>query len=147
MLTKCSFVISAIYFSSVMIMSFSTSVVFVELEPLPLKCDLTFFQSSLLSATSLTFNLTKYCVFVFLKRFRQKFRWCLYFCQLKWVLSLLKMFFCFDRSIIAFLNSFVIKRLLLCRKIFFRFSFESSWFQNSRDKFIVIRKTRFKSAR
>ena len=67
------------------------------------------------------FSKTVYCLlrfFVFLKRFRQKFR-CLYFCQLKWVLFLLKMCLSFDRSIIAFLNSFVIKQLLLCRKIFF----------------------------
>ena len=118
MLTKCSFIILAICFSSVIILSFSTSVIFAELEPLSLKYGLTFFQNSLLSATSLTFNLAKYCFFVFLKRFRQKFH-CLYFCQLKWVLFLLKMFLSFDRSIIAFLNSFVIKQLLLCRKIFF----------------------------
>ena len=57
--------------------------------------------------------------FVFPKRFRQKCRWCLYFCQLKWILTLFKMFLSFDRSIIAFLHSFVIKRLLLCLKIFF----------------------------
>ena len=105
-----------ISFSSVMITSFSTSDIFVELE---LKYGVTFFQNSLLSATSFTLNLSKYCFFVFLKRFRQKFRSCLYFCQLKWVLSLLKMFLSFDRSTIAFLNSFVIKRLLSCRKIFF----------------------------
>ena len=54
--------------------------------------------------------------FVFLKRFRQKFCWCLCFCQLKWVLFLLKMFLSFDRSIIAFFNSFDIKQLLSCCK-------------------------------
>ena len=41
-------------------MSFSTSVIFVELEPLSLKYGLTSFQKSLLSATSLTFNLAEY---------------------------------------------------------------------------------------
>ena len=66
MLTKRSFIILAIFFSSVMIIFFSTNVIFVELEPLSLKYGLTFFQNSLLSATSLTFNLAKYCFFVFL---------------------------------------------------------------------------------
>ena len=101
-----------------MIMSFSTSFIFVELEPLSLKYGLTFFQNSLLFAMSLTFNLAKYCFFVFLKRFRQKVR-CLYFWQSKWVLLLLKMFLSFDQSIITSLNSFVRKQLLLCHKIFF----------------------------
>ena len=118
MLTKRSFIILAIFFSSVMIIFFSTNVIFVELEPLSLKYGLTFFQNSLLSATSLTFNLAKYCFFVFRKRFRQKFRF-LYFCQLKWVLFLLKMFLSFDQSIIAFLNFFVIKRLLLSQNFLF----------------------------
>ena len=36
------------------------SIIFVELEPLLLKYGLTFLQNSLLSATFLTFNLTKY---------------------------------------------------------------------------------------
>ena len=43
-----------------MIMSFSTSVISVGLEPLSLKYGLAFLQNSLLSATSLTFNLAKY---------------------------------------------------------------------------------------
>ena len=47
-------------------MSFSTSVIFVELELLSLKYGLAFFQNNLLSATSLTFKLVKYCSFVFL---------------------------------------------------------------------------------
>ena len=63
MLTKCSFIILAVCFSSVMTMSFSTSVIFVELEPLSLKYGLTFFQNSLLSAMPLIFNLAKYCFF------------------------------------------------------------------------------------
>ena len=50
-----------------MIMSFSTSVIFVELEPLSLKYGLTFYQNSLLSPTSITFNLTKYCFLSFLR--------------------------------------------------------------------------------
>ena len=49
-----------------MIMSFSTSVIFVELEPLSLKYGLTSFQKSLLSATSLIFNLAEYCFLSFL---------------------------------------------------------------------------------
>ena len=114
MLTKCSFIILAICFSS-----FSTSVIFIELEPLSLKYGLTFFQNSLFSVTFLTFDLAKYCFFVFRKRFRQRFHWCFYFYQLKWVLFLLKMFLNFDRSIITFLITFVIKQLLLCRNIFF----------------------------
>ena len=48
MLTKRLFIILAICFSSVMIISFSSSVNFVELEPLSLKYGLPFFQCSLL---------------------------------------------------------------------------------------------------
>ena len=59
--TKCSFIILTICLASVMIMSFLTSVVFVELEPLSLKYALTFLRNSLLSTTSLTFNLAKHC--------------------------------------------------------------------------------------
>ena len=79
-LTKCSFMTLAIYFSSVRIVSFSSSIIFVKLEPLSLKYGWTFFQNSLLSATSLTFNLAKYCFFVFFNRSIEKIRWCFYFC-------------------------------------------------------------------
>ena len=62
-LTKFLFRKLAVCFSSVKIISFSTSVIFVELEPLFLKYGFTFFKNSLLSAMSLTFNLAKYCFF------------------------------------------------------------------------------------
>ena len=54
MITKCSFIIFTACFSSVMIMSFSTGVIFVALEPLSLQYDLKFFQNILFSAASLT---------------------------------------------------------------------------------------------
>ena len=73
MLTKSSFLILAICFSSVMIMSFPTSVIFVELEPLSLKYGLTFYQGSLLSARSLTSNLAKYRFLPFLRDLDKNF--------------------------------------------------------------------------
>ena len=65
--TKASFIILAICFSSVMIMSFLTDAIFIELGPLSVKYGLTFLQNSLLSATSLTFDLAKYCFLSFLR--------------------------------------------------------------------------------
>ena len=65
--TKSSFIILAICFSSVMIMSFLTGAIFIELGPLSVKYGLTFLQNSLFSATSLTFNLAKYCFWTFLR--------------------------------------------------------------------------------
>ena len=54
---------------------------------------------------------------------------------LKWFLSLLKMFLSFHLSIIAFFNSFVLKLLLLCRKIFFlRGAFLFNSFKNAVSK-------------
>ena len=73
--------------------------------------------------------------FVIPKRFRQKFCWCLYLCQLKEVLFLLKMFLSFDPKIVDFFSSFVIKVFFLCLKIFFpRGAYLSSFFENAVSK-------------
>ena len=68
---KNLFIVLEIILSFMIIPSFSTSVILLEFDLLLLTYRFTVFQKLLLSVTSLTFILLKYCLFDFLRRLTQ----------------------------------------------------------------------------